>query len=160
MLKKTEIIKIISGGQTGADRGGLDAAIKADIPHGGACPKKRLAEDGTIPPEYNMHEIYSGKYSHRTEQNVIDSDATAVFTYGLPQGGSMLTVTLAEKHGKPCLWMDLHKGNEEEIAAELASWIDSLDIPGIILNVAGSRESSAPGIQQRVASIVEMLINS
>ena len=27
--------RIISGGQTGADRGGLDAAIALGIPHGG-----------------------------------------------------------------------------------------------------------------------------
>jgi hypothetical protein len=32
------IAKIVSGGQTGADRGGLDAAIDLGIPHGG-CNK-------------------------------------------------------------------------------------------------------------------------
>jgi hypothetical protein len=33
--------KIISGGQTGADRMALDFAIWHEIPHGGWCPKGR-----------------------------------------------------------------------------------------------------------------------
>jgi predicted Rossmann-fold nucleotide-binding protein len=159
MLKKNKIIKIISGGQTGADRGGLDAAIRAGLPHGGACPKNRLAEDGQIPPKYNMQEMFSPKYAHRTEQNVIDSDATVVFTYGLPQGGSLLTVNLAEKHNKPCLWLDMYK-TENELASELASWLDALTIPEIILNVAGSRESTAPGIQKKTDSVIFRIIQS
>jgi hypothetical protein len=40
--------KIISGGQTGADIAGLDVAIKYGIPHGGAIPKGRLTEEGTL----------------------------------------------------------------------------------------------------------------
>jgi hypothetical protein len=44
----------VSGGQTGADRGGLDSAIENGIPHGGRCPKGRLAEDGPIDP---CHEL-------------------------------------------------------------------------------------------------------
>ena len=43
------IAKIVSGGQTGADRGGLDAAILLGVPHGGWCPKGRKSEDGVIP---------------------------------------------------------------------------------------------------------------
>lgn len=49
---ETMITKIISGGQTGADRGGLDVAIRHGIPHGGWCPKGRKAEDGVIPDKY------------------------------------------------------------------------------------------------------------
>jgi len=46
------IKKIISGGQTGADRAALDVAIKLNIPHGGWIPKGRLAEDGPLPDKY------------------------------------------------------------------------------------------------------------
>jgi hypothetical protein len=46
------IAKIVSGGQTGVDRAGLDVALALGIPHGGWCPKGRKAEDGTIPGSY------------------------------------------------------------------------------------------------------------
>ena len=46
-------LKIISGGQTGVDRAGLDVAIELGIPQSGYCPKGRRAEDGVIPEIYN-----------------------------------------------------------------------------------------------------------
>jgi len=46
------ITRIISGGQTGADRAALDVAIKLSIPHGGWIPKGRKTEDGTLPEQY------------------------------------------------------------------------------------------------------------
>jgi hypothetical protein len=49
------IKKIISGGQTGADRAALDVAIKLNIPHGGWVPKGRLAEDGPIHTKYQLN---------------------------------------------------------------------------------------------------------
>ena len=72
------ITKIISGGQTGADRGGLDAAMHCDWPHGGWCPKGRKAEDGVIPVEYHLTEMLTSAYLPRTQANVIDSDATVI----------------------------------------------------------------------------------
>jgi len=74
------ITKIISGGQTGADRGGLDAAIHCGLPHGGWCPKGRKAEDGLIPSKYQHKEMESSGYLPRTQANVFDSDATVIFT--------------------------------------------------------------------------------
>jgi len=54
---QTKLIgKIVSGGQTGADRGALNAAIKSGLPYSGWCPKGRLAEDGTIPERYRLTE--------------------------------------------------------------------------------------------------------
>ena len=89
----TVITKIVSGGQSGADQGGLDAAIELGIPHGGWCPKGRKSEDGAIPDKYNLVETKSGDYRVRTEQNVVDSDATVVFTYGPASGGSATSST-------------------------------------------------------------------
>jgi hypothetical protein len=42
------LTKIISGGQTGVDRGALDAALVAGFTCGGWCPADRGAEDGEI----------------------------------------------------------------------------------------------------------------
>ena len=43
------ISKIISGGQTGVDRGAIEAALELGFPYGGLIPKGRLAEDGAVP---------------------------------------------------------------------------------------------------------------
>ena len=69
-------MKIISGGQTGADRAALDFAIQNGIPHGGWCPKGRNVEDGPIDAKYQLQETPSSDYPQRTEWNVRDSDGT------------------------------------------------------------------------------------
>ena len=63
------IAKIVSGGQTGADRAALDWALEHSIPHDGWCPRGRLAEDGPIEARYNLQETPSSNYPQRTEWN-------------------------------------------------------------------------------------------
>ena len=67
------ITQLLSGAQTGADRAALDCAIFRHIPHGGWCPKGRKAEDGKIPPQYQLTKTPSASYLQRTEWNVRDS---------------------------------------------------------------------------------------
>jgi hypothetical protein len=144
--------KIISGGQTGADRGGLDAAVDLGIPHGGWCPRGRRAEDGTVPAAYRLMETETAEYAERTERNVVEADATVVFTFGEAEGGSGLTLDLARRHGKPHLHVDLLKLPPERASDLLRDWVAGEGVG--ILNVAGSRESNAPGIQALVRTIV------
>jgi hypothetical protein len=70
--------KIVSGGQTGADRAALDWAISTGVPHGGWCPNGRRAEDEVIPSKYQLQEMGTTSYLKRTEQNVINSDGTLI----------------------------------------------------------------------------------
>jgi len=63
------IQKIVSGGQTGADRGGHDWAIWHEIAHGGWCPKGRRAEDGVIPAVYRLDPTPIVHYRQRTGLN-------------------------------------------------------------------------------------------
>jgi len=70
---------IISGGQTGADRGALDFAIARGLPHAGFCPKGRKAEGGPIPARYRLTETGSADYPDRTRRNVEAADATTIF---------------------------------------------------------------------------------
>lgn len=145
--------KIVSGGQTGADRGGLDAAIALGIPHGGWCPRGRRAEDGRIPSRYRLRETAVPDYPARTERNVVHSDGTVVFTLGPPKGGSVLTLALAVRHGRPFLHVDLRKLTAAKAVRRLRGWIEAEGVA--ILNVAGSRESSAAGMRRRVLEIVK-----
>ena len=89
--------KIISGGQTGADRAALDWAIQNNIVYGGWCPQGRRAEDGVIPHRYVLQETESKGYMQRTKWNVRDSDATLIITLA-PElvGGSLFTFEYAK----------------------------------------------------------------
>jgi hypothetical protein len=148
--------KIVSGGQTGADRAALDWAIRRGLPHGGWCPKGRKAEDGVIDRRYNLVETTSEDYSQRTEWNVRDSDGTAVFSLRRElRGGSLLTVELAGHYNKPVI----HLRQEDERtnhARELRSFIEELGIS--VLNIAGPRASEEPGIYQFVSSVLDCAI--
>ncbi len=146
------MLKVISGGQTGVDRAALDAARAAGLPCGGWCPRGRLAEDGPIDPAYPLIETPSGDYAQRTEWNVRDSDGTLVVARGRPTGGTALTMTVARRHGKPLLVVDLSRGPSPE---EAARWIQAHAIG--TLNVAGPRESQRPGIGQKAQAFLEAL---
>ena len=141
------IEKVISGGQTGADRAGLDAAMEAGIPTGVFCPKGRLAEDGIIPNSYPLTELTRGGYPARTEKNVVESDGTLILNIRKLTGGTKLTEDCAKKHGTPCLvvQLDMAPGIDEAI-----SWVKKHYIR--VINIAGPRESKYPvGIYQHAA---------
>ena len=112
--------RIVSGGQTGVDRGALDAAIELGIPHGGWCPCGRLAKDGEIPARYGLTETESPDYALRTEKNVLDSDGTLILCRGRPRGGTDLTLRLARQHDKPHLVLDLEGPHD---LAAVRRWI-------------------------------------
>jgi hypothetical protein len=150
-LKTGRLHKIVSGGQTGADRAALDWAISRGVAHGGWCPKGRRAEDGPIPDGYALQETDSPNYLIRTEQNVIDSDGTVVFSIKpLLSGGSKKTADFARKHGKPLL--HLHPGIETP-GQQLAAFIRTNGIK--VLNVAGSRLSGEPRIAEFVLAALK-----
>lgn len=146
------MIKIISGGQTGVDRAALDFAIAHGLEHGGWCPKGRLAEDGIIPARYGLRETDSKDPAQRTERNVLEADATLIITReGELFGGTLFTHRCAERYNKPLLI--IHEGGDlAESSAKLRSFVQTHRV----LNVAGPRESEAPGL----AAFVTKLLNA
>lgn len=131
--------KIISGGQTGADRAALDWAIHNNIPHGGWCPAGRKAEDGVIPPIYNLKETESPDYPPRTKKNLMEADATVVFTLnGKFDRGTALTVRLLNQFRKPYIVITNLEG-EENAARKLDEFLQKTSPK--ILNIAGPRQS-------------------
>ncbi|OEU67966.1 MAG: hypothetical protein BA863_12530 [Desulfovibrio sp. S3730MH75] len=132
---------IISGGQTGVDRGALDAAIHLGIAHGGWCPSGRKAEDGKIPAKYNLKEMTASQYWKRTEQNVLDSDGTLVFPGKVKSKGTALTIRLAKKHDKPVAVIPI---DSPATASTMLAWLKTSQIK--VLNIAGPRESGSKGI--------------
>jgi len=133
--------QIVSGGQTGVDRAALDVAIELDIAHGGWCPQGRRAEDGPIPACYALTETASSNYAVRTEQNVVDSDATLILYLPPLQGGTELTYRLAQKHGRPVLLVDLSAPSPTDTVRR---WLRDHAVR--ILNIAGPRQSQHPDL--------------
>ena len=149
------IKRIISGGQTGADRAALDFAIKMDLPHGGWVPKGRLAEDGPIPARYHLTEMPSKSHPKRTERNVVDSDGTLIVSHGKLKGGSQYAMDMAIMHSRPWLHINLNETSVLEAAQQVIEWTLSNRIE--TLNVAGPRESKDPMIYRAVYDLLQTI---
>lgn len=147
-------LEIWSGGQTGADRAALDAALARGLRHGGWIPRGRLAEDGTVPARYaNLRETDSPDYETRTVLNVRETDATLVLRWGPAAGGTRYTIERALGLGKPLLEIDLACTPPTVAARAVGVWLDELPA-GLRLNVAGPRASQAPLIYDRVLEVL------
>jgi hypothetical protein len=148
--------KIISGGQTGVDRGALDGALAAAFPCGGWCPAGRKAEDGRVPPRYPLDELDGGDYADRTVRNLRDSDGTLILFRGELDGGTDLTRRECERRGRPWLTIDAADHAPEQAASIAAAFVDARDIE--TLNVAGPRASKWPGGAAYAEAVIGALI--
>ncbi len=145
--------KIISGGQTGADRAALDFAIDHDMSYGGWVPKGRKTEDGTLPLKYHLLEMPTGDYSKRTLQNVLDSDGTAIVSHGFLTGGSALTREFAIQHKKHWIHIDLNELSLPDAAGKFSFWLKEKEIK--VLNVAGPKAGKDPKIYEAVLLLLQ-----
>jgi hypothetical protein len=150
-LSITVVDLIMSGGQTGADRAALDVAIRHHIPHGGWCPAGRCAEDGPIHRRYELTETPEAAYAQRTAWNVRDSDGTVVLTLKPhATGGSLYALTVAAELCRPVIHLSRTASGT---AKALRQFIAVHHIRR--LNVAGSRESTEPGIYAWACALLE-----
>jgi len=153
MLK---IRKIISGGQTGADRAALDFALENGLTIGGFVPKNRAAEDGRVSEKYpNLIETETENPAERTELNVTAAESTLILSHGELKGGSRLTKEFAEKHQKPFLHLDFSELTIEQAVEKTNFWLDSIDCQS--LNVAGARASEDAEIYGKTLSFLRGL---
>ncbi|MGH7184521.1 MAG: YpsA SLOG family protein [Nitrospiraceae bacterium] len=150
------IIMIVSGGQSGADLGGLRAAKRLGITTGGYMPLGWRTEYGPRPnyAEYfNLEEWTTSDYKDRTKQNVMVSDGTIICGHRSP--GSNATEEFCRSLNKPCLWITAKKilyGPDPSSVSQLSCWISDYDLQ--VLNVAGNRESVCLGIEFAVENFL------
>jgi hypothetical protein len=151
----TTALKVCSGGQTGVDRAALDAALELGLSVGGWCPAGRWAEDGPIPSRYPLTETPSAQPRQRTFRNVRDADATLVITGGEASPGTALTLGCARRLGRPVYLCGTDSPNDP---AAFRTWLEAQRVS--TLNVAGPRESEAPGIYRTARDLLTRLLPS
>ena len=150
------LAKIVSGGQTGVDRGALDAALQRGFPCGGWCPPGRKAEDGPISESYALVEMSGGGYRERTIQNVVDSDGTAVLYFGELSGGTEQTMLHCIRQKKPYRLIDACEISPERAAVLVVEFIRENAVATI--NVAGPRASKVPSAYAYAVDFVRCLL--
>lgn len=131
--------KIISGGQTGVDRGALDACLNLKFGCGGWCPAGRRAEDGPIPARYPLQENHSPYYDDRTRQNIESADATLILYNHKLTGGSLLTYSIAKSNHHPVFLFQVSPFFIENTLEDLFRFLETHQVR--VLNVAGPRAS-------------------
>lgn len=155
MSLSVSLTRIVSGGQSGVDRAALEVARELGIPLGGWCPAGGRAEDvpdvRVLFPE--LRETTSADPAERTRANVRDSDATLVLVRsGILSPGTRLTIRCAVRAGKRHLVADV--GHPSVVRA----WLERVD--AAVLNVAGPRESQAPGIHDAAAQLLHEVLRT
>ena len=133
---------IISGGQSGADLGGLLAAKARGIQTGGEAARGFRTEQGRqtiLRDRFGLHEGVGINYSLRTMNNVINSDATLIVATDFGSKGTRETIKYCNRFNKPLLLVNPHALNTGYAVREFVKNIE-------VLNVAGNRESVSPGI--------------
>ena len=145
--------RIVSGGQTGVDRAALDVALQLALGCGGWCPKGRRAEDGPLDERYPLRETPLRQYEQRTDWNVRDSNGTLILFRTGMDGGTRLTRERARSRRRPCKTVDLDQNPGTEAVMR---WIRRHRIR--VLNVAGPRESSGPGVYDRARAFLVRLL--
>jgi len=147
------LLKVISGGQDGADEGGLIGAKLMGLPTGGTAPKNFRTDRGPRPDQaerYGLVEHTSYAYPPRTLVNVRDSDGTLIIACNPNSPGCALTQKYCKENGKPFKILKADRDRswaEEDLwmmksIEEAAEWLKEHNIR--VLNVAGNRDKLGP----------------
>ena len=147
------IKKIISSGQTGAERAALDAAIKLDIPCGGWISKERSSSDPFILEKYQLQEMPAGGTTGLVEKNVLESDAILIISNGKLTGGAEVSRKLAVISRRHLLHIDLHMTPAIQAASIISSWLRLNKVE--ILYVTGPEAINDPVIYHDTMYLLE-----
>jgi len=147
-MKAPPLECVISGGQTGADQGGLRAAEAFGLETGGWAPAAFMTENGPEPSlgdRYGLQETVSSGYIMRTFKNVENADGTIRFATDFSSAGEVCTLNAIEDYEKPYIDVEVDiEWSDKADFDKVIKWIIDNNIT--VLNVAGHRETKCPGI--------------
>ena len=152
-----EIFKIISGGQTGADKGGLIAAKKANIKTGGIAPKGFMTEAGkdlSLKSEYGLRENFSDDLKERTLSNLRGAHCTVVFVTKPGSRGTKFTIDSLKKEKRLHIVLNPFENDAAEKVREFLNLVYERYKNPLIVNIAGNRESRSKGIEEKVVEVL------
>lgn len=132
-------LKVISGGQTGADLGGLWAALFSEVQTGGRAPQGFRTQAGPQPTLrlFGITDDTKYDYRDRTIKNINESDATVVFATKVGSPGTKLTINQCARSKKLCFINDVEK------AKQWLEYRQLLDLDTVI-NIAGNSTRNCP----------------
>lgn len=146
--------QVISGGQSGVDQAALAAAAALGYRTGGMMPRDYRTETGPRPDlaiRYGLTISRAANYQTRTRWNANRSTGTVIIIDRTLDGGSLTTAELCNAYGRPYDVVRL-SGVDADLVGQIRRFIVRCEIR--ILNVAGHRESRAPGIYDRVHALL------
>ncbi|WP_082104516.1 YpsA SLOG family protein [Demequina soli] len=161
-------LRLVSGGQSGVDRAALEVAVGLGIPYGGWCPAGGWAEDMQEPPGLRrrfpgLTATVSTDPATRTRLNVREAGAVLVVEVaGASSPGTRETLRAAHEEGRPVHILPIDVARPLWLAgAARQVLVGALrEAPGTppVLDVAGPRESEAPGIQAAAAALLREIL--
>ena len=165
----SKIVELRSGGQSGADRGAMDAARQCGVPVSGWCPAGGWAEDYPVAP--GVRELYpelietpSADVIQRTEWNIRDSTCCIVLNTRA-KGASPGTDTgyrFNKLYGTPYFEIDLdNQADPASFDAQIeraCEWLRELDDDAIVLGFGGPRASEYPGVYNVAMSAAKRIL--
>lgn len=150
----SRIVELRSGGQSGADRGAMDAARACGVTVSGWCPAGGWAEDYPDPPGVlalypEMLETPSAEVIQRTEWNIRDSTCSIIFNTMKRRSspGTDAGYVFSETYGTPYfeIWLDGPDSIDVQLERAI-EWLESFDDDAIVLGFGGPRASEYQGI--------------
>lgn len=160
-------LKIISGGQTGVDQAALRAAFSLGLPTGGWAPQNWRTDDG---PNLALRDIYklrpanSLAYPYRTRKNIEDSDATLIVAINHQEPGCTLTRNVCGEISKPVLsfaltdQLELLDPTGRDVDLRITTFLRANNVR--VLNCAGNREKTYPGIGARAEELFKRVFSA
>lgn len=134
-------MKIISGGQTGADQAGLHAAYNNGVETGGFAPAHYLTKEGNdfnLRDKFHLVEIQGG-YRKRTWMNVDAADCTLRFAFNFKSPGEICTFNAIKHYNKPYMDFDLNYLITNPMIKDLGDWI--IEQKHEVINIAGNAQN-------------------